>query len=532
MRISSVTLTKFRRFTSLSVGELSPETRLVVMAGPNGSGKSSFFDGLLLWQRMHHGGWANDPGYYSKEDDPGLSVPNRVRLVFHGKQPVGDAVLQALYFRTAYRHDPDFEVTRLQRQESVVHEKRFQRMIETDGTVSNNYQRLASQAFQDAFDRLPGSMNLDSFREMVIGDLRHSLQRVFPDLELQSLGNPLEKGTFHFKKGTVDRFSYKNLSSGEKAVFDLLLDLVVRRPSLPEAAYCIDEPDAHMNTRVQGSLLRELFNLVPQNGQLWIATHSIGMMRMAKAMWQESPASVAFLDFGGWDFDVPGAMTPTPPTRAFWQSILDVALSDLAELVAPREVIICEGPPNLAGTLTIAFDVKCYEAIFSNEFSEAKFIAGGNSTDVKSDRLGFLGALPEIAKGIRVRRLIDRDHRNKEEIEELERDGVRVLGRRHLESYLYDDEILSALCVARGMPDLIPQVLQAKADAIEASKNRGHDQDDIKRAAPTIFTSVRKLLGPNDLGNDERAFARTRLASLITADTKTYKELRHSLFGP
>ena len=46
-------------------------------------------------------------------------------------------------------------------------------------------------------------------------------------------------------------------------------------------------------------LLEELYNLISlTNSQLWIATHSIGMVRKAQDLWRDNPDSVVFLDFG------------------------------------------------------------------------------------------------------------------------------------------------------------------------------------------------------------------------------------------
>ncbi len=53
--------------------------------------------------------------------------------------------------------------------------------------------------------------------------------------------------------------------------------------------YRIDEPEIHLNTKVQRTLLRELFRLIPENSQLWLATHSIGMVRAAQEILTEPP---------------------------------------------------------------------------------------------------------------------------------------------------------------------------------------------------------------------------------------------------
>ena len=74
---------------------------------------------------------------------------------------------------------------------------------------------------------------------------------------------------------------------------------------------------------------------------MMLATHSIGMMRQAKDIEAEEPGSVVFLDFDGHDFDKPVAINPAVPDTAFWNNAYDVALADLASLVAPERVVIC-----------------------------------------------------------------------------------------------------------------------------------------------------------------------------------------------
>jgi RecF/RecN/SMC N terminal domain len=257
MKIARVHLEHFKRFTDLTISGLGAGVRLVVLAGPNGSGKSSLFDAFMMWQLSRHGGWSDDHSYYRKGTTVTTPTLRRIALQFHGQEPTGDTIAKSFYFRTAYRNNPEFLLQTMQRQESILDERRFKRMIESDAAVSVNYRRLASQAFEDAFAVHPADMTLGEFRELVIGEARVSVQCLFPGLVLNTLGNPLENGTFRFDKGTTQSFDYKNLSGGEKAAFDLLLDLIIKRKTLPEAIYCIDEPDAHMNARLQGALLNQ-----------------------------------------------------------------------------------------------------------------------------------------------------------------------------------------------------------------------------------------------------------------------------------
>ena len=86
---------------------------------------------------------------------------------------------------------------------------------------------------------------------------------------------------------------------------------------------------------LQAKLLSVLYELIPENCQLVLATHSIGMMRQALDIEAEKPKSVVFLDFGGRDFDMPQTIEPAIPNRKFWKNAYGVALGDLAGLVAP-----------------------------------------------------------------------------------------------------------------------------------------------------------------------------------------------------
>ena len=100
-------------------------------------------------------------------------------------------------------------------------------MIDNDAAVGSNYRRLVANAIEDVFERGDSSITLDAFREQATEEIRAPFGKLFPDMEFNSLGNPMSDGTFRFTKGTSERFSFKNLSGGEKSVFDLILDLVV-----------------------------------------------------------------------------------------------------------------------------------------------------------------------------------------------------------------------------------------------------------------------------------------------------------------
>ncbi|WP_244505304.1 AAA family ATPase [Rhizobium sp. LCM 4573] len=436
-----------------------------------------------------------------------------------------------MYVRSAYRHDPEFVSKSLSRQGPVLESLKLNKLIETDATVAINYGRLASQAMEDLFANEAASTTIGTYREKVLGEIREPLKRLFPDLVFVGVGNPLNQGTFQFDKGETKNFDYRNLSGGEKAAFDLILDFVVKRKSYADAIYCIDEPETHMNTRVQGALLEELLDLLPVKSQLWIASHSIGMMRKARELYDADPSSVVFLDFGGHDFDNETTIIPTKPSRAFWESVLHVALDDLATLVAPREVVICEGNPlGAVPGKNVEHDARIYSTIFAEELPDVTFISAGSSSQVSGDFLALATTLPKVAVGMKVTRLIDLDDHAPNDVAAYKQKGVAVLGRRHLEAYLFDDEVLTALCNSSGKPEEVSAVLTAKQQAIADSVARGNPPDDIKSVAGSIYTETKRILGLTQIGNDRHAFARNTLAPLVKPGMAVHAQLKYDIF--
>ena len=287
-----------------------------------------------------------------------------------------------------------------------------------------------------------------------------------------------------------------------------------------------------MNTRLQAALLGELVGLLPGKSQLWIASHSIGMMRKAREMYDADPTSVAFIDFSGHDFDQMITLSPSKPTRAFWEGVMHVALDDLAALVAPKQVVICEGNPMgaMPGKNT-EHDARIYEAIFGNEMPDTTFISAGNSKEVQSDFIGLATALPKLASGMKIIRLIDLDDHAPTNVAAFRAEGIRVLSLRHLEAYLYDDEVLTALCTSIGKPEKAAELLTAKAAAISSLVSRGHPADDIKKAAGDIYVAAKRVLSLTQMGNDAPAFARNTLSELIKPGMAIYERLHADVFG-
>ena len=531
MKLDTVRIRQFRRFTDLTVQSIAPTVRLIVLVGPNGCGKSSFFDALYTWRRWHaqiDHSW--DHEYHDKTGflGPG-KLGNRVELGFHGQD--AHEPKKTFYVRSAYRNSPDLQIHQLNRTAPRLDQQRVKRMIDNDAAVDQNYHDLVSKGIEDLYESGDATTTFAQYREESIGTIRRSLLQLFPDLELNSLGNPLREGTFRFTKGTSRGFHFKNLSGGEKTAFDLILDLAVASREYDDSVFCIDEPESHLHTKLQAKLLTVLYDVLPKKCQLMLATHSVGMIRKARNIEREIPGSVAFLDFDR-DFDQPVVIEPVKPDRRFWNNVYRVALDDLGDLLAPERVIICEGEPlNAYAGASHSHDARCYQKIFEAEFPETEFIPGGSGDEVACDRRGIAYALRSLTRGIDVVRLIDRDDRSDDEVEQLvASDTVRVLRRRNLESYLFDDEVLSALASKVGVDDsVLDELIKAKVKIVAESTHGA--ADDLKPCSGGIYNACKHVLGITQCGNNAKAFMRDTLAPLVANGMTVYADLRHDVFG-
>ena len=519
MKIASIHLRHFKRFTNLRISELPESAKLVVLIGPNGSGKSSVFDALHAkaivlhrwgWQPEHSGYWNKT---YADHEFEVRNPWNNIDIQFHGSAPSSDkeAWARSVYVRSAHRNNPSIELTSLSRIPSIVDEPRPQRLIDNDAATTANYIRLVSTLNLKMFDPARAGMTLGDFLASVVGSLRDAVERLFdnPPLQLNDLGSPLVDSTFRFTKGAAQAFSYENLSGGEKAAFDLLLDLVVKTTELTDTVFCIDEPEAHMGLRLQGSLLRELYGLVPDNCQLWIATHSVGVMRAAHALNQEHPGAVVFLDFGGRDFDDPTEIRPATIDHTGWRQMHDVLLEDVGDLVVPDRIVFCEGEHG--------FDAHCYGIIFGEKYPDTAFVSVGGKRDLGRYR----GVFQKIVKAQTIL-LRDRDNMSDPEVQRAKLKGISVLGRPNIEYYLLDGEVLDALCNKYAGGDPV-RLREARAAAGK--------KEDPKAAAEDLRMWAIKVLGVHNAGDNRVAFLQDTMAPLVRPGLKVYAELERDVFG-
>jgi hypothetical protein len=349
----------------------------------------------------------------------------------------------------------DFLVAGVEKPIDILEDPGPRRTIDLDQRVEQNYTRLIAQSVTALWDRTAPNQTTGDIVGRLVGDIAAPLERLLPGLVFEGPSlDPLTHGTFEFTKGSVQRYAYKALSGGEKTVFDLLLDLAMKRATLTDTVYCIDEPELHVNAAIHGALLDEMVGFLPDDCQFIIATHSAGMLASARAMNDAMPGSVAFLDFDGLDTDEPVELTPVRPDRAFWKRQLAIAFGGFADLLASARVVFCEGDPAMRNSSRASFDARCLAIIFGDHLPDTSFMSVGNSDDVEEDRFLQLGdRITALIDGVEIIRLVDRDDKSETEITEARERGVRVLRRRNLECYLLDNEVLTALCAKYSHPE-------------------------------------------------------------------------------
>jgi len=532
MKIKSIKISKFKRFTNLTISDIPETARLILLVGPNGSGKTSLFEAFNYWYKLKGFNMRGLKDYYEKIDDSPTDqnwFQNNVIIDFHNSVAIDrDAIKNKFYFRTAYRNEPDFIVSNLNKLNDPSTSPKFDTLMLNDITVSENYQRLISQTLSGVFDESNNLKTVEQLRDELIGKIKTSLATVFDDLNLSSIGDPLSNGCFYFEKGTSKDFHYKNLSAGEKSVFDLLLDMIIKSIYYSDAIFCIDEPEAHMHTRLQAKVLKELYNLTPSNSQLWISTHSIGILKQAEELDKQMPGSVVFLDFDNRDFDSTENIYPAKIDKTIWNRFFELAFADFSQLIAPKRIVFCEGTS--LGRRYKDFDAQIYGKIFGQKYHDTKFTSIGSSTDIENIENQSVKVVSGILKSSSLIKFVDRDDKSQQEIQELKGKGINTSVRRHVESYLLDDEIIIKLCNSNGKPELINDCLESKNTALQGSISRGNPIDDIKSASGSIYTELKRILSLTQGGNNKCAFLRDTIAPLVTEETNIYKELEKEIF--
>lgn len=470
MRIKQIQLKNgYKRFFDLTIDLGNDPKRIIALVGPNGCGKSSVLDGMLFYNNSAYGAIGNKGGktyeYHSMNKLPGFNYQNIIITYAEGNSEQVQAIktqagkLNTLFsFRSTYRYNSNLKVESTR----AVAEIRLNNYGATsssdlDDKMEENYRRLYIKynRYLNENDCTPSQA-----KSKILGDLNFSIEKCL-DLKITSIGSvEAGQGTLYFKK--VDHpteFDFNVLSSGEKEVVDILLDLYLRQEEYNDTVFLLDEPELHINTAIQKNLLIEINKLVGPNCQIWLATHSIGFLR---ALQSELKEDCQIIHFKGDDNLASTARTlcPMKKSLANWKDIFGTALDDLTGLISPKRIIYCEGKdmPGANG-LDRGFDAKVFNNVFSEKHHDTLFISSGGNTELDQRSEIALAILTKVLTELEILVLKDRDVSSGKMNNEKDRqiylqnnpDNHRILKCWEIENYVYDKEVLKAYCLKNNL---------------------------------------------------------------------------------
>lgn len=495
MKLKKIQLKEFKRFDNLTIDLGDHAEKIIALVGPNGCGKSSVFDAIeeKLKEYRYPGGqeaveFYSKAMFYEKAEQRknDYNRNNAISLInTENNSTFGE---KNFYIRTSYRFTSKVNVSQITAKGRILEEKRPISSIDIDSRLQSNYERLIGNAYS-AFEK--GDKTGNQVKKELIGEINSILNEVL-EIQISSFGNVVEgRGSLYFQKENVVDFPYSNLSSGEKEVVDLIIDLIIKKEVYNDTVFCIDEPELHLNTAIQRKLLIEIEKLIPDNCQLWIATHSIGFLR---ALQEELKNKVQIVDFGEVDyFQGEKTIKPIKPTRENWQRIFNTALDDLTYLIAPKRIYYCEGKPIHTRGLEDGLDATVFNSLFSEEFPDTLFVSAGGH-DVVNNSVLALQIISKAFIGVNVFRLKDRDEKTDVERQEFLDASIanRMLLRREIENYLFDKEVLQNYAIKKGVHfdegrfdrvvnDILLQDLKIVQQQIQHSVGANRSVEDFKK---------------------------------------------------
>lgn len=469
MRIKKLQLKNgYKRFYDLTIDLGDQPKRIVALVGPNGCGKSSVLDGMLFHNNAYNSlgnkGLKNYE-YHSMSQTPNYSFQN-IDIEFVGgnyqqirKEKIKTGKENTIFsFRSPYRYNSNLKVNQSRATNEIrLNSYGASSASDLDDKMEENYRRLYIKfnKYLHEIDCKPSEA-----KAKIIGDLNSSISKCL-DLEICSIGDiEASEGTLYFqKKDHPNRFEFNVLSSGEKEVVDILLDLYLRTHEYSDTVFLLDEPELHINTSIQKNLLLEINRLIGNDCQIWITTHSIGFLRTLQEELKNDCQVIQFKS----EYDLassPYTLYPMKGSKASWKDLFSIALDDLANLVCPKRIIYCEGrdSPGRNGTER-GLDANVFNNVFSENFHDTLFVSSGGNTELDQRSDIAIAILSKVLSDLDILVLKDRDMASGRDTNENDRqiylqnnpDNHRVLKRWEIENYLYDKEVLKNYCHKNGL---------------------------------------------------------------------------------
>ncbi len=396
MFINKLQLKNFKRFTDLTIDLISAQNesppKLVLLIGANGCGKSCIFDafesvnGIISNEKLIRAfedlqaektkGYLSglglpDHDYCLKEKD----IKNEYEIIidfdkekifnihYKGSSEtniVGQSSIETnlnvgnyFYGRTAFRNIIDLE-TKFNADEYG--EKDVQKVIEKNLDKPSRLIDLDKRWDGDILYCFKEEINR---KELTI-EINQSLNSIFENnptghFQIESIRSEIGRSIkltleVLIRKGN-SVFPYEYLSAGEKQLFTILLNLHLRKKYIENTIIYLDEIDLHLNTAIQADLLKEITEkLIPDNSQVWVASHSLGFIDYARQITYkydeitetEVEIKKVIIDFDSLDFDQEQVLKPANKDDLNIFTV-PIPISSIENIVQLPSIILCEG---------------------------------------------------------------------------------------------------------------------------------------------------------------------------------------------
>ncbi len=347
MKIKSVKIQNFKRFTDLTISDVPENSKLVLLIGSNGSGKSCVFDAFEYLKTSKSGDYYQN--YYKKNTSfPVVNVETEKRIISSRPSSILNALQDEKFFgRSSIRIISEIKFPANKNAKQAIDQD-----LDRPETYIKNDEKFLTDVhfFADMIDE---ALQRPTFRgesvdtvaifKSIIEPINEALLRIFGDkenlvIQIAAIGGRRDEPVkLILKKGQCSQIDYSLLSHGEKQVLILLLNFIVRQKQYENSIIFIDEMDCHLNTALQHDLLKEIVEKwIPNSSQLWTASHSLGFIDYAR-----SSDEAAIIDFDALDFDVAQTLQPEQKNDI---DVYEIAVPSgfLPRLLEGKTVFFCE----------------------------------------------------------------------------------------------------------------------------------------------------------------------------------------------
>jgi AAA15 family ATPase/GTPase len=452
MKISKIHLTNFKRFSDLRIEHIPNTAKLVLLIGSNGSGKSSLFDAFgFIDGAIKKDFFLKSLPYFKKTNglSPSVNVlfNDSTELKITENNYSSELPNNSFYGRTSFRQISRLTRTSLGQDGTVDFQKDSDRpkfFIDRDNRFENDIEKMTETILKELFR---SNKSNEEIKRKYIDPINTAFNNIFgfqngTQLSLLEIIPPLDGKTAQitFRKG-ISEFHYDYLSAGEKEIFNLLINFLSRTTLYQDTIYYLDEIDLHLNTALQFNLLKEITeNWIPENCQLWTASHSLGFIEYAK-----QSEHAAIIDFDNLDFDRSHTLSPEPKDNP-----------DIYEIAVGKDFL-----PSLFKQMRICFvENKDRDYYATIGIPKTIFVSDNNRNSVYHK-----------VRTTQMHGIVDRDFLSDDDIAVIAQQyaNLYILGYYSIENYMYHPDNLAEYYASKKLSfdkkEYISQLILAKNQA-------------------------------------------------------------------